>query len=58
MEKEDIVRALKVTLDEEGEDIMSTLAEQWIDEGVSERNGKKASGKAWKKGERKGMEKR
>ena len=50
VEKEDIVRALKVTLDEEGEDIMSTLAEQWIDEGFQ-----KGMEKGEQKGEQKGM---
>jgi len=32
--KDDLVRALKAALDDEGGDIMATLAEQWIEEGI------------------------
>jgi len=32
--KDDLVRALKAALNDEGRDIMATLAEQWIEEGI------------------------
>ena len=34
VEKDDIIRALKEALEEKGDDNMSTLAEQWIEEGL------------------------
>ncbi len=56
VEKDDIIRALKEALEEKGEDDMSTLAEQWIEEGL-QKGIKKGKILGLKEGVKKGLEK-
>ena len=56
VEKDDIIRALKEALEEKGDDNMSTLAEQWIEEGL-QKGLKKGKILGLKEGVKKGLEK-